>query len=374
MNFLDIISAGLPGIGAMILGLMFLILVHEFGHWIVARMFGFKTPVFSIGFGKREWSWVIGTFWETEFRLSPILLGGYVSIPELQDETTAKELMKDNPEAQNLKVFPVWQRMLVAVAGVVMNILTAFVIFASLLFFIGQPEAQITGTNITGLSPQQITIAEDAGLKPGDKFVTIDGVKIVTPQDLIDTLQDHKNQTVTVVVDRNGQNQSFQVTPNADGHIGINLGVDSVVNYHKQSFGDSVANGAKQTVAQLVGMFKGIGMMVGLVEPPPNLPDGATDVHGVVGIVQIGAGAFSQGAFAFLSIVALISLNLAVLNILPIPLLDGGHIMFYTIEAVRGKPVSMKTRALLSNLFFMLLIWLMLYGLFNDITKPINIK
>ena len=104
------------------------------------------------------------------------------------------------------------------------------------------------------------------------------------------------------------------------------------------------------------------------------MPDGATDVHGVVGIVQIGAGAFSQGAFAFLSIVALISLNLAVLNILPIPLLDGGHIMFYTIEAVRGKPVSMKTRALLSNIFFMLLIWLMLYGLFNDITKPINIK
>lgn len=372
---LDLLStSGIPGIAAMVLGLMFLILVHEFGHWIVARMFGFKTPVFSIGFGKREWSWVIGTFWETEFRLSPILLGGYVSIPELQDETTAKELMKDSPEAQNLKVFPVWQRMLVAVAGVVMNIITAFIIFASLLYFIGQPTAEITGTKITAVSPQQVTIAEDAGLQAGDKFVTIDGVKIVNPQDLINSLQSHKNQPVAVTVDRNGQNLTVEVTPNANGQIGIGLGVDSVVTYHKQGFGESVSNGAKQTGAQLVGMVKGIGMMVGLVEPPANLPDGATDVHGVVGIVQIGADAFSQGAFAFLSIVALISLNLAILNILPIPLLDGGHIMFYSIEAIRGKPVSIATRNRLSSIFFMLLIWLMLYGLFNDIMKPISFK
>lgn len=374
MNNLEIITAGMPGIGAMILGLMFLILVHEFGHWIVARMFGFKTPVFSIGFGKREWSWVIGTFWETEFRLSPILLGGYVSIPELQDETTAKELMKDSKDAESLKVFPVWQRMLVAVAGVVMNILTAFVIFASLLFFVGQPTAEISATRIIGVSHQQITIAEDAGLRAGDKFVSIDGINVVTPDDLVKTLQSKKNTPVTVVVDRNGQPLSVALTPDNDGHIGINLGVDSTVNYEKQGFGDSVVNGAKQTSAQLVGMVKGIGMMVGLVEPPKNLPDGATDVHGVVGIVQIGSDAFSQGVFPFLSIVALISLNLAVLNILPIPLLDGGHIMFYTIEAVRGKPVSIETRARLSNMFFLLLMFLMVYGLFNDIVKPISFK
>ena len=373
MELLNAVSAaGVPGILAMILGLMFLILVHEFGHWIVARMFGFKTPVFSIGFGKREWSLVLGTYWDTEFRISPILLGGYVSIPELQDETTAKEMMKGTEDAQNVKVFPVWQRQLVAVAGVVMNILTAFAIFASLLFFIGQPSADITATKVRALSPE-VTIAQDAGIEAGDKFVTVDGVKIVTPDDLVSTFQSNKNTPVEVVVDRDGETKEFTVTPNADGIIGIGIDIDYNEVYTKKSFGESVTMGAKQTYTQFVGMIKGLGMMVGLVDLPPNTPDGAADVHGVVGIVQIGASAFDQGTFQFLSIVALISLNLALLNILPIPMLDGGHMMFYTIESIRGKPVSLETRQKASSIFFFLLLALMFYGLFNDITKPVQL-
>lgn len=372
MDLLNAIyAAGLPGIAAMILGLMFLILVHEFGHWIVARMFGFKTPVFSVGFGKREWSLVLGTFWETEFRLSPILLGGYVSIPELQDETTAKEIMKGQEGAEELRVFPVWKRQLVAVAGVVMNILTAFVIFASLLFFMGQPSADITATKVRMLSPE-ITIAQDAGLEAGDKFITVDGVKITTPDDLVSTFKSNKNTPVEVVVDRGGDTKTFEVTPNQDGLIGIGIDIDYVEVYTKKSFGESVSMGAKQTYTQFVGMIKGLGMMVGLVELPPNAPEGAADVHGVVGIVQIGAGAFDQGLFQFMSIVALISLNLALLNILPIPMLDGGHMMFYTIEAVRGKPVSIETREKASRIFFVLLLALMFYGLFNDIFNPVK--
>ena len=358
-----------PGTAAMILGLIVLIILHEFGHWIVARMFGFKTPVFSIGFGKREWSWVIGTFWETEFRFSPILLGGYVSIPELLDETTAAELAKESGDETPMRTFPVYQRMLVAVAGVVMNVLAAFVIFASMFYFIGQPNAEITATKIGALSTE-ITIAHDAGLKTGDKFVSIDGVNIVTPQELINAIQSNKGNSISIVVERNSQPMTFEVTPNADGKIGFHTAVDQVINYKEMGFGESVVTGATHTGTQIVNMVKGLGMMVGLVEAPTGAD---TSVHGIVGIVSIGAQAFDQGAFMFLSIVAVISLNLALLNILPIPMLDGGHMMFYTIEAIRGKPVSYEVRQRLSSFFFILLIALMFLGLFNDFANPIKL-
>ena len=373
MEFLGLIQANMLGIGAMILGLMFLILVHEFGHWIVARLCGFKTPVFSIGFGKREWSLVLGKFWDTEFRIAPIMLGGYVSIPELADESMLDASKKDKPdsETKDLKVFPVWKRQLVAVAGVVMNILTAFVILASLLFFIGKPAADITATKIGSFS-NEVTIAQDAGFEVGDKFISVDGVKVVTPEDLTKAIGSNKSTEILVVVERNSQPIEITVTPNGDGFIGIGLDIDYVQTFEKQDFMTSVTDGAKTTGVQLWGMVKGIGMMVGLVDPPPGTPDGATDVHGVVAIVQIGADAFGAGTFQFLWIVAMISLNLALLNILPIPLLDGGHMLFFAIESIRGKPVNIEFREKLYRIFFMLLIMLMFYGLFNDIFNPVK--
>ena len=138
--FLSSLSS-FTSIAVMVLGLCLLITIHELGHWFVARLFGFKTPVFSIGFGPRKWSIVLGKFWDTEFRLAPILAGGYVSIPELQDETTAQELLKDDPNAaKDLKVFPVWQRICVAAAGVVFNVVSAVIMLFALFAFVGEPQ------------------------------------------------------------------------------------------------------------------------------------------------------------------------------------------------------------------------------------------
>src|SRR5471030_1619714 len=107
--------SSLFGIIVMVLSLTFLITIHEGGHWLVARLLGFQTPVFSIGFGPRKWSIVLGRFWNTEFRLSPILAGGYVSLPEMQDETTANELAKQQGvDLKELRFFPVWKRIAVA--------------------------------------------------------------------------------------------------------------------------------------------------------------------------------------------------------------------------------------------------------------------
>ncbi len=112
---------------------------------------------------------------------------------------------------------------------------------------------------------------------------------------------------------------------------------------------------------------KGIGMMVGLVPKPANISDKDMEVRGIVGIVQMGAGALDTGVFDFVWFLVVISLNLAVMNILPIPMLDGGHIVFFLWEGVTGKPVNAAIKARLSNIFVLLLLSLFLLGLFNDL-------
>ncbi|MCA9802445.1 MAG: RIP metalloprotease RseP [Cyanobacteria bacterium HKST-UBA02] len=366
------VMAGNPiGIAAMIFGFAFLILIHELGHWLVARAFGFKTPVFSIGFGKREWSWVLGTWWETEFRISPILLGGYVKIPELTDESA---LGKDKAELEApARQFPVWQKIAVALAGVTMNMLLAFVMIASLFAFIGRPTAgDIQFTAIGELSPQ-VTIARDAGLQTGDRIVSIDGVSVTTPQDAINVIKSHPGQEVVFVVDRSGKQSEIHVTPGPDGRIGIALNPQVNIVYEKQPLGTAIVDGIKTTGTQTVAMVKGIGMMVGLVEKPQGLPEGATDVHGVVGIVQIGAQMFEQGMFAFIWLLAMLNINLAIMNVLPLPLLDGGHVVFFAVEGIMGKPVSPVFKERLYRLTFALLMALMFYALFNDIFNPVKL-
>ncbi|MDZ4837719.1 MAG: M50 family metallopeptidase [Candidatus Melainabacteria bacterium] len=364
------IFGALPGIVSMVLGIMFLILIHEFGHWIVARTLGFQTPVFAIGFGKRSWSLVLGKFWDTEFRLSPILLGGYVSIPELQDETTAKEMLGD--ELKDYNFFPVWKRMSVAVAGVVMNVLFAIVAIAMLFAIIGQPKMEISATKIRGLDTQ-VSIAHDAGLQAGDVFVSVDGTAVKLPEDLLKAVQAKKNQPAKIVVSRNGKPVEVQVTPNADGRIGIQIDVDAVKTYEKMDAWTATKTGVSTSFNTMGSMLNGFGMMLGIVEKPAAMPDAALEMHGIVGIVQVGAQAFDAGLFAFVWILAMISLNLAIINILPIPMLDGGHMLFFTIEKIRGKAISIATRNKVSSFFFILLVGLMLWGLVNDIVKPIQL-
>ncbi|HMW88466.1 MAG TPA: site-2 protease family protein [Candidatus Obscuribacter sp.] len=356
----------LPSIIGMILGLCLLITIHELGHWLVARLCGMQTPVFSIGFGKREWSLVLGKFWETEFRIAPILAGGYVSIPELLDETSLNEAAKDGELPKNLRVFPVWQRIAVAAAGVTFNMISAVLMVFVLFTFWGQPDYKVNSTYIRDLSTQ-VTVARDAGLQPKDQFVSVDGRQVVSPDDLSAALKANKEKPVQVVVKRGSGDVTVTVTPTKDGTIGIVLGANAERIYKEMSVGDAAVNSVKVTGKVLDMTFKGFGMMLGLVEKPANISDADMEVRGIVGIVQMGAGALGTGAFDFIWFLMVISINLAVMNILPIPVLDGGHIVFFLIEGVTGKPVNPRTKALLSNIFVMLLLALFALGLFNDL-------
>lgn len=356
----------LPSIIGMILGLCLLITIHELGHWLVARLCGMQTPVFSIGFGKREWSLVLGKFWETEFRIAPILAGGYVSIPELLDETSLNEAAKDGDLPKNLRVFPVWQRIAVAAAGVTFNMISAVLMVFVLFTFWGQPDYKVNSTYIRDLSTQ-VTVARDAGLQPKDQFVSVDGRQVVSPDDLSAALKANKEKPVQVVVKRGSGDVTVTVTPTKDGTIGIVLGANAERIYKEMSVGDAAVNSVKVTGKVLDMTFKGFGMMLGLVEKPANISDADMEVRGIVGIVQMGAGALGTGAFDFIWFLMVISINLAVMNILPIPVLDGGHIVFFLTEGVTGKPVNPRTKALLSNIFVMLLLALFALGLFNDL-------
>lgn len=376
LSTLAMSMGSLPGILAMIAGLSILIIVHEFGHWFVAQLLGFKTPIFSIGFGKPYI--VFARFRGTEFRLTPWLIGGYVAIPELGDETSAKEWMKASnidDSNFNFEYKAIWKRALVAVAGVVMNVILAVVLLFGLFAAKGVPYQDVVPNTVIVYNVEaskDVTIAKDAGIQSMDRIVAINGQPVSTFEEVRDALQANKGNSITITVLRNGTEVSITLTPSAEGKIGVSMGPEVVQKFKEVGAGEAATLAVTGTYNGLTGILKGFGMMVGLVEKPADLPENATDVHAIVGIVQLGASMFEQGLLDFVMFLVMISLNLAVFNILPIPLLDGGHLMFMAIEKVRGKPLSREVQGKILSIFFMLFMLLLAYGLFNDFTKPIR--
>lgn len=360
----------LPGILAMILAFGFLVFIHELGHWAVARALGFKTPVFSIGLGKREWSWVIGTWLNTEWRLAPIPLGGFVKIPELGDESSKKE----DVEGFGRKVFPVWKRLCVAVAGVTVNAVFAVVAVFFLFSAVGVPVTKVQSTHVQELLAPTGTIAGGAGIIKGDRFVSVGGQAVVTPEEVISAFSNHKSTPVEVVVTHDGLEKRVTLTPSAEGRIGVRLGAEGVQTNQRLPVGQAFSYSFTFTGEKSVEMLKAMAVMARLVEKPAGMHESAKDVHGIVGVFAVGQQLFGIGLFQFGMLVALLSLNLAIFNILPLPLLDGGHVIFFSIEGIFGKPVPLSVRNNLARVFIGLFILLTLLGLWNDITKPIQIR
>lgn len=376
-ELMSMVTAGfnIGGIAAMIAGLAALIIVHEFGHWLAAQMLGFKTPIFSIGFGKPFF--VLGRWRDTEFRITPWLLGGYVALPEMGDESSAKEFMKANGLETQGFVYQrkaIWRRAVVAVAGVTMNILLAVVLLFGMFATKGVPtqEAVPNTVVIYNVDANNVTIARDAGLQGGDRVVTIGGQNVTTIDDVRNNLGAHPSQPVVVVVDRNGQQVTVTVTPTSEGKIGVAMGPQVRNTFKEVSVGEAAKLSVVGTYNGVTGILHGLGMMVGIVEKPANLPDGATDVHAIVGIVSYGADMFAQGFAPFVMFLVMISLNLAVFNLLPIPILDGGHLVFLALEKVRGRPLTPQTQGLLYQIFFFLFMALLAFGLWNDFVHPIG--
>jgi membrane-associated protease RseP (regulator of RpoE activity) len=354
-----------------------LIIVHECGHFLFARFFGFQTPVF--GFGLPFGPYVaIGRRWQTEFRIYALVLGGFVAIPELGDESNVSEEvfgLKLNP----FKKFPIWQRMLVAFAGVFFNIIFAYLVMLVMLYSIGKP---IPGAMVVSLPPEN-PIAAQAGVLPKDELVAINNTPVTSPDDVVSYLGTRKNSPVVLHLMRAGKALDLSMTTNSDGRVGMQLGGADKTKYEKVEGNPiQMAGTAYNELSSKTGMMmQAMGQLVANLVPHAQ-PKGVTakaqpgwqDFHGVFAVIKIGADMAQQDWRQLYMFTILISMDLAIVNLLPWPALDGGHLAFMTLEAIRRKPMQEQFQGEIVKWGFLSLLALMVVVMVNDVTALVTGK
>jgi len=337
-----------------------LIFFHEFGHFLVARLFGVGVEKFSLGFGPRLIGKKVGI---TDYRISAIPLGGYVKM--VGEEPDAEIDPEDIPLSFTHK--HVAKRMLIVAAGPVFNILLAVFIFFGIFL--------ISGTFV--LKPSVGSVKQGApafaaGLEKGDMITAINDSAINSWDEMAEIINASKGQTIELTVRRGESTRNFSLAPeqvttkNIFGEdvqryiIGITASGET---YSKdmnlfQAFSESMIQTYRVTELMVVIIAK---LITG---------DISTDtLGGPIMIAQMAGDSAKAGIGSLISFIALISINLAIINLLPIPILDGGHLLFFSIEAIKGRPVSMKVREIAQQVGLFLLILLMILVFYNDISR-----
>lgn len=345
---------------SLIIVLGVLIFFHELGHFLVARVLGVGVERFSLGFGPKLIGKTIGI---TEYRISAIPLGGYV---KMVGESPDSELdPSDIPISFTHK--HVFKRILIVAAGPFFNILLALIIFFGIF--------QISGLLI--LKPGIGDVNEGspaymAGLKKDDLVVSIDGVDISSWEDMANAIMASKGKTLAISVLREDKILTKNVTPEVKKFKNIfNEDVDRYVIgitasgevFNKDlNFFQAVSESINQTYQITALTIKGVvKLFQGTVSPKT--------LGGPIMIAQMAGQQAKEGVVNLIFFIALISINLAILNFLPIPVLDGGHLLFFFIEAVKGSPVSVKVREISQQAGIFVLILLMIYVFYNDIAR-----
>ncbi|MDO9208530.1 MAG: RIP metalloprotease RseP [Sulfuricurvum sp.] len=341
-----------------LLVLSLLIFFHELGHYTAARFFGVYVEVFSIGFGKKLLSFQgIGTQWQ----ISAIPLGGYVKMKG-QDDLDPTAISSDN-DSYNAK--KPWQRIVILLAGPLANFAIAWILFYAIA--LGGPQAlsPVIGT-IVKESP-----AEIAGLQKNDKILSINGEAITQWNELSDKIKS-SSSTLTLAVERNETQIFILLTPKITETTNIfkekvqqrMVGIAPAGVTHRLELGfiETLEYASAQTYETSFLIFQSVQKLITGVVP-------AKEIGGVVSIVQITADATAYGWMSLFFFAALISVNLGVLNLLPIPALDGGHIVFNLYEMIRRKAPSEAVITQLTIGGWVVLLGLMVLGLYNDITR-----
>ncbi len=346
-------------IGFIIL-LGILIFIHEFGHFIVAKMLGVKVLKFSLGFPpamiQRKWG-------ETEYILSWIPLGGYVKL--LGEDPEAKEEIppEDIPRAFTSK--PLWAKMSIIVAGPLFNYLLAIVLLC-IGYLAGWPVLTSEVGKIMENSP-----AQSVGLKPGDMVTAIDGTNIWRWDDMRSMIERSAGKEVVLSVERDGNPMEFRVTPTAGedkdmfGETAGRIGVMPSGKTVQLSVGAALYEGVRftgyLTKLVLVTLVKLVKMEIS-----------AKALSGPITIAQASGESLKAGLFSFLFLLSYISINLAIINLLPIPVLDGGHLLFFLIEAIMGKPVSGRVREVSVQVGLLFIMFLVVLVFYNDISRIVT--
>lgn len=318
-----------------------LIFVHEFGHFITAKACGVKVNQFAIGMGPAIWKKQKG---ETLYAIRVFPIGGFCAM-EGEDEDS------DDPRAFNNQ--PAWQRAIILAAGSLMNLLTCIVLAIIIAFYLGQ-----STTILQSVEPG--SPAEAAGLKAGDQVVQIDDKKINEWSDIIDTVGYSKAKSCEVTVLRDGQEVTVtsQLEYNKEQERNM-IGITPKV---ERSFFGSIRSGFKNTWSMTVLMYDTLRQLfTGDVS--------VKELSGPVGIVYAVNLSAQSGVIYVVYLAALLSLNLAIINMLPFPALDGGRLLFLLIRKVTGKRVTDEMEGKIHFVGIMLLFMLMIYVTFNDVIK-----
>jgi regulator of sigma E protease len=372
MDFLTTIPATILGVGggyaaALLLALCIIVFIHEYGHFKVARLCRIKVDTFSIGFGREVWGWNDrhGTRWKVGW----LPVGGYVkfagdtNVGSMPDGTAT-------PKPDEFHGKPIWQRALVVLAGPVANFILAFVLFAAAFFLLGE---QLPGTKIGEViagSP-----AEQGGLKANDIVLKVDGRKVEAFNDIILVVRDSPGKSLRFEVDRSGQTVDLTLVPASDvvdggfygkhtfGKIGAAASRDSS-NYHDVTISRALTLSASE-IERIVGTtLKYVGrLVVG--------QDSLAQLGGVGTMAKLSGDAASNGVFPYVYMIGLLSVSIGLINLFPIPMLDGGHLVFYAIEAIRRKPLGQQAQEWSFRIGFAVVIFIMLVGNFNDLMRAV---
>lgn len=347
-----------------------IVFVHEMGHYLVARWNGVAIQAFSIGFGREliGWNDRHGTRW----KISAIPLGGYVRF--VGDMNAASVPDPDAAEHVDPAMVPhlfasknVWQRISIVAAGPLANVLlTFFILYALLLGYGRYTIPPVVGQVIAG------SVAEAAGVQSGDIIVSVDGYVVRGFEDFQRMVATSPARPVTVEIERGAEAQTLVMVPDVAevedrfgnmqkiGRIGVSRNVDEgdVTLYRP---GPIEAIG--MTVEEIRFIIQRTGAFLG------DFFVGRGDVEqlgGPVKVAKVSGEVATLGIIALINLTALLSLNIGIFNLLPVPMLDGGHLLYYLVEAVRGRPLSMKVQEIGFRFGFALVLALMVFTLFND--------
>lgn len=347
--------------------ILVVVFIHEFGHYIAAKKMGVRVEVFSIGFGKELFGWndASGTRW----KICLLPLGGYVKMfgdsnPASSPDFAQLEKLSPEEASKAFHTKPLFAKALIVAAGPLANFLFAIVIMSIFFTSSGRPSVDPIVTQVLSEGP-----AAKAGLRPGDKIIEINGQAVKEFSDLKREIEFAVEETLTLTIDRNNALLKKEITPikqtsqDVFGNAVTRkiIGITSEhISYKKISLLESIHVSIKETYRLCTDTLRAVWQMI-------RGQRSTEDLKGPIGIAKYSGQAASQGMQVFIWYIIILSINLGLMNLFPIPLLDGGHLLYYAIEAIQGRPMAVKIQQFGFKIGLALLIGLAFFSTFNDL-------
>lgn len=354
---------------SFIVVLSIIVFIHEFGHYIVAKMCGVKIDAFSIGFGPELFGYTDRT--GTRWKISLLPLGGYVKMFGDASEASQadEEMIEHLPEEQKRLTFhhkSLPKKAAIVAAGPIANFLLTIAVFTYFIMTTGLPSVEPVVGSIMPDSP-----AQAAGLKPGDRVLKVNEKKMRHFNDIPMTISTNLGTKVTLLIERGDKEFTLSITPQMrEDEDGLGnkmtrplIGIKSAeITYKEVGLFTALGESVSRTYLICETTLQVMGQMI-------TGKRSANELQGPVGIAHLSGQATQKDFLTVLWLIAMLSANLGLVNLLPIPMLDGGHLAFYTAEALRGRPLAEKVQLWGYRVGTALLLTLMAFTLFNDLRK-----